>query len=393
MPPSARRATKTPSHAALSTPFAILCAVLAIASFAREAAAVPGTPTVVRAYDAPNDRGEAIGVRWNAPADSVAGYVIERAPAATGPWTVADTLPPDAKERTLEGLKSGVPVFLRVSALGPDGTLSAPGEVVSATPRGDWLNSTRTSAFVIILVYFAFVLYFITSAQSGKQLFIRRIPGIDAIEEAIGRATEMGRSVLYVPGISDIDEIQTMASLTILESVAKTVAKYDAPIIVPTTYPVVFTLAQEMVKNGFTAAGRADAFDPDSVRFVTSEQFAYVAAVSGIMLRDKPAANIYMGSFFAESLLLAETGFQTKAIQIAGTAQVAQLPFFVVACDYTLIGEELYAASAYLSREPRLLGSLKGSDLMKVVLILLIIVGCIGETVGWHGLKNWMATQ
>ena len=36
--------------------------------------------------------------------------------------------------------------------------------------------------------------------------FVRRLAGIDAIEEAIGRATEMGRPVLYVPGIQDIDE-------------------------------------------------------------------------------------------------------------------------------------------------------------------------------------------
>ena len=71
------------------------------------------------------------------------------------------------------------------------------------------------------------------------------------------------------------------------------------------------------------------------------------------MLRDRPAAHIFMGSFYAESLLLAETGFSTGAIQVAGTANVHQLPFFVVACDYTLIGEELYAASAYLSGEPQ----------------------------------------
>jgi hypothetical protein len=260
-------------------------------------------------------------------------------------------------------------------------------------PVAQWFNTTRTSVFLITLLFFGMVLGFIVFAQKGGSLFVRRIPGIDAIEEAIGRATEMGRSVLYVPGINDIDDIQTMASLTILESVAKVTAKYETPIIVPTTYPVVFTLAQEMVKNGYVAAGRPDAFDPNSVRYVTSEQFAYVAAVNGIMLRDKPAANIYMGSFFAESLLLAETGFATKAIQVAGTAQVAQLPFFVVACDYTLIGEEMYAASAYLSREPRLLGSLKGSDLLKLVLIVIIVVGCALETAHITGFTTFMATQ
>ena len=111
------------------------------------------------------------------------------------------------------------------------------------------------------------------------------------------------------------------------------------------------------------------------------------------MLRDKPAANIYLGSFYAESLLLAETGFATGAIQIAGTAQVAQLPFFVVACDYTLIGEELYAAGAYLTREPRLLGSLKGSDYMKVALIAAIVVGCVLESVGVTSFKPLFASQ
>jgi len=100
-----------------------------------------------------------------------------------------------------------------------------------------------------------------------------------------------------------------------------------------------------------------------------------------------------MGSFFAESLLLAETGFATGAIQVAGTANVSQLPFFVVACDYTLIGEELYAASAYLSGEPKLVGSLKGADLLKIVAIAAILVGCILETLHVHWLTQWMNTQ
>jgi hypothetical protein len=203
----------------------------------------------------------------------------------------------------------------------------------------------------------------------------------------------MGRSVLYVPGIQDISDIQTVAGLVILESVAKLTARYETPITVPVTYPIPFTIAEEMVKAGYLHAGRPEAYDPDSVRFVSPEQFAYVAAVTGIMLRDRPAAHIFMGSFYAESLLLAETGFATGAIQVAGTANVHQLPFFVVACDYTLIGEELYAASAYLSGEPKLVGALKGADLMKIVIITAVIVGCLLESFGRHAFTLWMVTQ
>ena len=83
-----------------------------------------------------------------------------------------------------------------------------------------------------------------------------------------------------------------------------------------------------------------------------------------------------MGAFFAESLILAETGNSIGAIQIAGTAMPSQLPFFVAACDYTLIGEEFFAASAYLSGQPDQLGSLKGQDVGKLIVGVFLVIGC-----------------
>ena len=99
-------------------------------------------------------------------------------------------------------------------------------------------------------------------------------------------------------------------------------------------------------------------------------------------LRKKPAANFFMGSYFAEALLLTETGASTGAIQIAGTDSDHQLPFFVTTCDYTLIGEELYAASAYLSREPVQLGTLRGQDIGKAMILSVIVIGILLATLG-----------
>ena len=150
---------------------------------------------------------------------------------------------------------------------------------------------------------------------------------------------------------------------------------------VANAYPLTMVLAEEIVRQGYANAGRADAHRPENVMFISSEQFAFAAGVNGMILRDKPATNIYLGRFFAESLILAETGYITKAIQIAGTAETSQLPFFVAACDYTLIGEELFATSAYLTREPRLLAMLKSTDLTKVGIIAILVVGAISATV------------
>jgi hypothetical protein len=136
-------------------------------------------------------------------------------------------------------------------------------------------------------------------------------------------------------------------------------------------------------------AGEPDLFKEDANFFITSDQFSYTAAVDGIMLRKKPAANFFMGSYFAESLLLTETGASTGAIQIAGTDSDHQLPFFVTTCDYTLIGEELYAASAYLSKEPIQIGTLRGQDLGKAFILAVIGVGTAVATIGVMAGADW----
>ena len=263
-------------------------------------------------------------------------------------------------------------------------------EIISAN---QWFNPQRINVFIILILFFAFVLYFIQRAKKGASLFVRRIAGLDAIEEAVGRATEMGKPILYISGIEDMDNLQTVASMIILGNVAEMVAAYDVPLLVPVCLPFVVTVAEESVKQGYAKAGRPEAYNRNNVRYLTSEQFAYAAGVNGIMLREKPAANFMFGSFYAESLLMAETGLSTGAIQVAGTANIHQLPFFVVACDYTLIGEELFAASAYLSREPKLLGSLKASDLAKFLIMIMLVSGVLLETFGITKFTNWFFVQ
>jgi hypothetical protein len=129
------------------------------------------------------------------------------------------------------------------------------------------------------------------------------------------------------------------------------------------------------------------------VYYLTDDQFGYAAALDGIMVREKPATIFMQGSFYAESLVLAETGNSVGAIQIAGTAQASQLPFFVAACDYTLIGEELFVAGAYLSKEPRQLGSLKGQDMGKAIILVLLLVGIVIQTSGLFDFASLFEVQ
>ncbi|MBU0982422.1 MAG: hypothetical protein KKA42_01025 [candidate division Zixibacteria bacterium] len=255
---------------------------------------------------------------------------------------------------------------------------------------GQAFRADRLNAVVLLVIFSGAVLLYTHWAKKGKPLFLRKIPGLDAVEEAVGRATEMGRPVLFVPGIAELDEIETIAGISILGRVAKITAEYGTPLRVPVRYPLVLAAGQEVVQQAYIEAGNPDGYDEDMVRYVAGEQFAFTANVNGYMMRERPATNIYMGAFFAESLLLAETGNAAGSIQIAGTARPEQLPFFIAACDYTLMGEELYAASAYLSHEPVMLGGLKGQDFVKMLIAIAIIIGVILVTLNMGDTySNW----
>jgi hypothetical protein len=237
----------------------------------------------------------------------------------------------------------------------------------------NWTLSLITLLLAIIIVVR------IVTAQAGKIPFIRRIAGLNAVDDAIGRATEMGKPVLMVPGIGSIGDSQqtvpTLQALSILGYIARSVAKFGNRVIVATLDPVVTGIAEEVMREAYQAAGRPELFHPDDIRFLAGQQFAFASGVAGILSREKIAASFLFGSFYAESLILAEVGQRVGAIQVAGTEQRTQIPFFIAACDYVIIGDEFYAAAAYLSRNPTLLGSIVGQDYCKILLILSVVVG------------------
>lgn len=243
-------------------------------------------------------------------------------------------------------------------------------------PSG-WFHAERLPTAIATLAFAALIVGFVLLARRGRPLYIRRIAGLEAVDEAVGRATEMGRPILYSAGLDPLEEVATVASINILGQVARKAGEYETRLIMPNRDPIVMTVAQEVVREAYAAVGRPDLYDPNDIYYTTQSQFGYAAAVCGTMMRERPATNFFIGHFYAESLVLAETGNATGAIQIAGTDADSQLPFFICACDYTLIGEELYAGSVYLSREPLLLGALKGQDLAKLILIALLALATL----------------
>lgn len=350
----------------------------------------PAAPTNVTAKDTPNDDGSSITVMWDAAAadSGIAGYVILRNSDGGEFEEISKQLEANVTEYKDKTIIKGQTHAYIVRAVYDNETLMDSAQTAAVKAKGQWFHTGKFALFLAMLLFSAAIVWNIYNARSGKEIFVRRIPGLEAVDEAIGRATEMGRSILYSTGLGAVDNVATIASMTILGQVARRTADYETPLRVPCRDPIVMNVVREMVKASYLDEGRPDAYNEENIFYLTGSQFAYAAGVDGMMVREKPAAVFLQGTFYAESLLMAETGNSIGAIQIAGTDSEHQLPFFIAACDYTLIGEELYAASAYLSREPMLLGSLRGQDWGKVVIFATIILGVALELFG----INWITT-
>ena len=385
-----------------------ICILATLAFTSVSIAQAPEPPSNLVVADTPDDAGNSVDLTWTlSPNDVfntllsdeqatdanliVASYAISRITVdAIGVtisdedsnWRVVSEPAPGEINWTDRSLHLGWTYNYRIHAVDTAGNTST-WDVAESTvsPIMQMFNMSKAWLAIFMLLFGGFVAYFINHARSGKKLWVRKIAGLEAIDEAVGRATEMGRPVLFVAGIQDINEIQTLAGLTVLSRVAKTAAEYGAQIEVPTCRSLVMAAARETVEAAYLSAGAPEAYQPDRIHYLTDEQFAFVAGVTGYMVREEPAACIYMGGFYAESLILAETGNYIGAIQVAGTAMPSQLPFFVAACDYTLIGEEFFAASAYLSGDPLQIGSLKGQDYGKFMSVLILVFGIFLATI------------
>ncbi|MBN2340137.1 MAG: hypothetical protein JXX29_22340 [Deltaproteobacteria bacterium] len=239
----------------------------------------------------------------------------------------------------------------------------------------EWFDASRTTHLIALVVFSGLFLFFVWKGRKGGSLYIRPIDALVQMEDAVGRAAEMGKPMVYAPGLGSLTDPVTVASLNILSKVSEKGARLHTRTLVPNYGPLTWPVAQEVVRQAYARAGKSASFNPDDVPYFTSRSFTYAAATAGMMQREKSATNFFIGHFYSESLILAETGAASGALQIGGTDSVEQLPFFITTCDKVLIGEEIFAASALVVDDPVSRSVVKASDWFKVAILILFVLG------------------
>ncbi len=351
-------------------------------------------PLSFSVYDTPSDGGGSVTISWQAPVESksipIGSFVIFRKMNEEVSWSYLASV--KAENGLLEDRTAvdGVNYTYKIVSYASDGASEwvCPYQVAS---KAQWFDSDRLPVLVGVLVCLLALAGVALLHKKGKPFDIRPIRGLEAVDEAVGRATEMGKPVLFTPGWGgDIQRPTTIAALNILGHVASKTASYRCDLIFPTHDPVIMAAAEEVIHEAYIEAGEADRYKAENVFYTTSSQLGYAAAVDGVITRYKPAAIFLLGTFEGEALILAETGNSIGAMQVAGTDSTIQLSFFMVACDYTLIGEELFAASGYLTGDAKILSSVRAQDFMKILIVVVLLAGAILVTFGMVDFAGWI---
>jgi hypothetical protein len=227
--------------------------------------------------------------------------------------------------------------------------------------------------------------------SKDRKVYVRRLPAMDAIEEVVGRASEMGRPVHYSPGLGSLVRYtapQTLAGISILGHVAKLCAKMGTELLVSVAYTPMLPLCNEVVRGAYLEEGQPEEFKPENIQFIADKGDTFAAAMIGRLRRDRPAANLYIGAIFRETSQILETGVEIGAMQISGTNKTTQLPWMMATCEYVLMNDEMFCADAYITRNPVTVGSIRAIDIGKMLCILGAIIGTILETMGISFLTN-----
>jgi len=219
-------------------------------------------------------------------------------------------------------------------------------------------------------------------ARKGKAREIRPIPALDAIYEGVGRAAEMGRPAFMTPGAGDVGSARVIAGLAILDVMATQCAKLDVPLL--TVFGQGALGAAEMiVAEAYRREGKPELYSPGKqVLFLSGDQYARTAGEAGLFQREKPALNVFVGDFYSEMLYIGEAGARVGAMQIGGTTQQLGIPLMAITMDYVMIGEEMFAVAASITRDPIQVGSIMAQDIGKIVLFSISIIGVIAMLVG-----------
>lgn len=217
------------------------------------------------------------------------------------------------------------------------------------------------------------------AADRSHPLQRRSLRALAPMRRALDRGAETGRAIHLSPGSGAVGSrsttVETVAGLLAAERVATEAALNGAPVLASSGDAVAHLALRGFLRQAYQQAGLGEDYDPINVQLLAHQDpMAYASGVTTLYGRQPLEASQLIGAFGQEFLLAGEVGAQSDVPQVAGATTTTALPLIYLTAEGALIGEEIYAAEAYLARTPEPSARLLTQDVLRTVLIITVII-------------------
>jgi len=234
----------------------------------------------------------------------------------------------------------------------------------------------------LLLVLTALVYYFQNRASQGHVEVVRKLPPLEAIDTAIGRAIELGKPVMVTYSFRDRFDAPTMVGLESVRYISKMTAEKGGTVLTGAGAARTLPVAIENYRQGTIEGGHPELFNDSNVHFFTRQQWAYASGVMGLMQREQPGACFFLGPFLVEGIHLGINSRRINTMAIGGNTSYSMAAFMFVTMDYVLLGEELLAAGAYMTENPVTISGIAAEDVAKWIIAIILVTGSAMKLVG-----------
>jgi hypothetical protein len=243
--------------------------------------------------------------------------------------------------------------------------------------------------FFLIMALMILALTLLGRRAGARPRILRRIDAFQSLPTTVGQAVETGRRLHISLGTGQVglaDTAVTVAGLTVLDQISAAAAVSDRPPVVTTSDGAAMLLAQDTLRSVYARQNALARYDPESAQVVGLTPVAFGAAQTTLPGDEAVAGAVLIGAAGSEAVLLAEGGQRAGVTTLAGADSVATQAMLYTTADHPLIGEEVFANSAYIGGQPSFIASLTAQDLARVFIAGLIVIGVVVATAHTLGL-------
>jgi hypothetical protein len=238
---------------------------------------------------------------------------------------------------------------------------------------------------LFILLCLGLILYYILSDHTRAKINLRSIQAFSHFRREVDLAVEAGKRLHISLGRGNINDLQggsAFIGLTILDRCARAASNSDRPPMTTSGDGVITILSQDTLQSTYRSLATEQRYDPTNARLTGLSPMAYAAGAMPTIHDEQISANIFAGHFGTEIALLTEAGERSRSLTVGGSDSIHAQAVLYATSDETLLGEELYAAGAYLGAGVAHSASLRAQDILRWVLIVAIVIGAILKLLG-----------